>query len=83
MSAQSGLGAQRWPDQGGVIRVRMGAHTGEAQERDGDYFGSVVNRAARLMALGYGGQVLCSATTAAFAGPGSCCAAWASTACRA
>jgi class 3 adenylate cyclase len=33
--------------------------------RDGDYFGSTVNRAARLMSVGHGGQVLCSQATAA------------------
>jgi predicted ATPase/class 3 adenylate cyclase len=47
-----------------TIRVRMGVHTGEAQERDGDYFGPPVNRAARIMAAGHGGQVLVSAATA-------------------
>jgi len=40
--------------------VRMGVHTGEAIERDRNYFGAEVNRAARLMALGHGGQVLVS-----------------------
>ena len=47
------------------IRVRMGLHTGESQERDGDYYGSDVNLAARIMGLGYGGQILLSAITAA------------------
>ncbi len=47
------------------MRVRMGVHTGEASERDGDYFGPAVNRAARLMNAGHGGQVLVGATTAA------------------
>ena len=47
-----------------LIRVRMGIHTGEVHERDGDYFGPAVNRCARLMALGHGGQVLCSSATA-------------------
>ena len=42
------------------IRVRMGAHTGEAELRDGDYYGSVLNRAARLMSVGHGGQILLS-----------------------
>jgi predicted ATPase/class 3 adenylate cyclase len=51
------------------LRVRMGVHTGEATERDGDYFGAPVNRAARLMAAGHGGQVLVSATTAGLIGP--------------
>jgi predicted ATPase/DNA-binding CsgD family transcriptional regulator len=45
--------------------VRIGLHTGEAVERDRNYFGSEVNRAARLMALGHGGQILVSDTTAA------------------
>src|SRR5438045_7742692 len=44
--------------------VRMGLHTGEAFERDRNYLGSEVNRAARLMALGHGGQILVSDTTA-------------------
>ena len=47
-----------------LIRVRMGIHTGEVQERDGDYFGSAVNRAARIMAVGHGGQVLVSQSSA-------------------
>ena len=42
----------------------MGINTGEVQERDGDYFGPPVNRAARLMAAGHGGQVLIAAVTA-------------------
>jgi len=46
------------------LRVRMALHTGEAQERDGDYFGPSVNRAARLLAIGHGGQVLISGVTA-------------------
>ena len=44
--------------------MRVGIHTGEAVERDGDYFGPAVNRAARLMAIGHGGQVLVSQATA-------------------
>jgi predicted ATPase/class 3 adenylate cyclase len=48
----------------GGLRVRMGLHTGEAVERDGDYFGPTVNRAARIMAAGHGGQVLMSSVTA-------------------
>ncbi len=44
--------------------VRMALHTGFAEDRDGDYFGSAVNRVARLLAIGHGGQVLVSGTTA-------------------
>src|SRR5579871_184846 len=45
------------------IRIRMALHTGSAQERDGDYFGACVNRVARLMSIGHGGQVLLSEVT--------------------
>src|SRR5436309_3152095 len=46
------------------IRVRMAIHTGEAEAREGDYFGPALNRVARLLAAGHGGQVLLSAATA-------------------
>ena len=61
--AQTALGSEKWPEKT-PIRVRIGVHTGEAQERDGDYFGTALNRAARIMGLGSGGQVLMSAATA-------------------
>lgn len=53
---QERLAACDWP--GPVLRVRMGLHLGEAEERDGDYFGPVVNLASRVEAAGHGGQVL-------------------------
>jgi class 3 adenylate cyclase len=46
------------------LPVRMGIATGEAELREGDYFGAVLNRAARVMAAGYGGQVLVADSTA-------------------
>jgi predicted ATPase/class 3 adenylate cyclase len=46
------------------IKVRMGLHTGEAELRDGDYFGASLNRTGRIMAVGYGGQILLSDVTA-------------------
>src|SRR5271169_4747633 len=46
------------------LPVRMGIATGEAELRDGDYFGAVLNRAARVMAAGYGGQILLADSTA-------------------
>jgi predicted ATPase len=55
----------------GSLRVRMGVHTGEVELRDGDYYGGVVNRAARLMGVAYGGQVVCSAVTADLVRDGS------------
>jgi class 3 adenylate cyclase len=63
VDAQRELVAHRWPEDA-HIKVRMGLHTGTAHERDGDYFGTVVNRAARIGAAGHGGQVLLSAATA-------------------
>jgi len=50
-----------------TVRVRMGIHTGEALERDEDYFGPVVNESARLMSAGHGGQILISETAASIA----------------
>jgi predicted ATPase len=46
------------------LPVRMGLATGEAELREGDYFGAVLNRAARVMAAGHGGQVLLAESTA-------------------
>jgi predicted ATPase/class 3 adenylate cyclase len=45
------------------LKVRVGLHTGEAELRDGDYFGQTLNRAARIMSVGHGGQILISETT--------------------
>src|ERR1700675_398966 len=50
------------------LPVRMGLATGEAELRDGDYFGTVLNRAARVMAAGHGGQILVADSTAALLG---------------
>ena len=50
------------------LPVRMGLATGEAELRDGDYFGAVLNRAARVMAAGHGGQVLLADSTAGLVG---------------
>jgi class 3 adenylate cyclase len=47
------------------IKVRIGVHSGEAELRDGDYYGSAVNRCARIRGIGHGGQTLLSEATAA------------------
>lgn len=65
LAAQQALRAETWPSNTGPLKARMGLHTGECQERDGDYYGTEVNRAARIMGLAYGGQVLVSEATAA------------------
>ena len=46
-----------------ALKVRMGMHTGIADQRDGDYFGASVNRAARIMSVAHGEQLLLSAVT--------------------
>jgi DNA-binding SARP family transcriptional activator/tetratricopeptide (TPR) repeat protein len=60
---QRALSTASWPA-GLVLRVRVGVHSGEAQERDGDYFGPVLNRAARLRSLASGGVTVLSQSTA-------------------
>ncbi len=59
LEAQRALGAADWGDTG-PIRVRIALNTGEPEFRDNDYFGPPVNRVARLLATGHGGQVLLS-----------------------
>jgi predicted ATPase len=51
-------------DDGGELLVRCGIHAGVVQDRDGDYFGPDVNRAARIMSIAHGGQMLVSAAVA-------------------
>jgi predicted ATPase len=46
------------------LPVRMGIATGEAELREADYFGAVLNRAARVMAAGHGGQIVLAESTA-------------------
>ncbi|MCU1502845.1 MAG: cyclase, partial [Ilumatobacteraceae bacterium] len=59
VEAQRRLSAGPWPEPA-EVRVRMGIHTGTADERDGDYLGPAVNRAAHLMAAAHGGQIVVS-----------------------
>jgi class 3 adenylate cyclase len=59
--AQQALQAEAWDEiKPHRVKVRMGVHSGEAQLRAGDYFGGALNRTARLMSVGHGGQVLLS-----------------------
>ena len=55
----------------GPLRVRIGVHTCEAEYRDGDYYGSGVNRAARLMNVAHGGQIVVSTATSELVRDGS------------
>jgi predicted ATPase/class 3 adenylate cyclase len=70
VAAQLALGSEAW-DLTGPLRVRMGLHTCEAELRDGDYYGSAVNRAARLMATAHGGQIVLSLATSELAREGT------------
>ena len=63
LDAQRALAAEDFSALDG-LRIRAAIHTGTADERDGDYFGPAVNRVARLLAIGHGGQVLVSGVTA-------------------
>lgn len=45
------------------LRVRIALHTGQAERREGDYYGSAVNRCARLRSLAHGGQTLLTQAT--------------------
>lgn len=69
LKAQIELSNEPWPGTG-PLRVRIGIHTGETQSRGGDHFGPTMNRAARIMAAGHGGQVLLSETAASASAAG-------------
>ena len=62
LDAQKSLLSEEW-EEPGPLRVRIALCTGTAEERGGDYFGPTLNRAARLLSAGHGGQVLLSLST--------------------
>ena len=63
ITAQQTLQAEPWPEALAPVLVRMALHTGAAEQREGDYFGPPLNRIARLLAAGHGGQILLSMAT--------------------
>jgi predicted ATPase/class 3 adenylate cyclase len=63
IDAQRALASCTWPGPT-RLRMRVGLHVGAAQQRDENYFGPALNRCARLMASGHGGQVLVSEAAA-------------------
>ena len=62
MAIQRAASAEPWAS-GLPVGVCMALHSGACVERDGDYVGPVVNRTARLLDIGHGGQVLVTAAT--------------------
>src|SRR5215472_6693395 len=65
VSPRAAVGAAIAAQRALELPVRMGICTGEAELRDGDYFGTPVNRAQRIMAAGHGGQILVAGSSAA------------------
>jgi predicted ATPase/class 3 adenylate cyclase len=63
IAGQRALEAHDFAEVGGM-KVRMAVHFGSAETRDGDYFGPALNRCARLLALGHGGQILVTSSMA-------------------
>lgn len=62
IETQRALSKEPWETD--ALEVRMGLHTGAAEHRDGDYFGPALNRVARIMGAGHGGQTLVCNLTA-------------------
>jgi predicted ATPase len=67
-SPRSAVDAAVTAQQALELPVRMGIATGEAELRGGDYFGTVLNRTARVMSAGHGGQILLDGATAGLIG---------------
>jgi hypothetical protein len=63
VDAQQTLARHNFTDVGGLA-VRMAVHVGTSERREGDYFGPALNRAARLLSLAHGGQVLVTSSVA-------------------
>jgi alpha-glucoside transport system substrate-binding protein len=62
VAAQRALNENTWPE-GVQVRVRMGLHSGEPRASGQRYVGFGVHRAARVGAVGHGGQILVSNAT--------------------
>jgi DNA-binding SARP family transcriptional activator len=65
LACQRAFTAQPWPEAVGSVKVRMALHTGDVEQEDGEYRGPAMQRAARMLAAGHGGQTLVSEATAA------------------
>jgi predicted ATPase/class 3 adenylate cyclase/Tfp pilus assembly protein PilF len=69
LAVQHALQREDWHDSShgeiAALRVRIALHQGPVEERDGDYFGPTLNRIARMLVAGHGGQILLSQAVAA------------------
>ncbi|HEX2222160.1 MAG TPA: adenylate/guanylate cyclase domain-containing protein [Candidatus Limnocylindria bacterium] len=70
VAIQRAIADEEWP-QGTTLRLRIGLHTGEAGLAGADYVGLDVHRAARIMAVGHGGQIVISDATRALVDRGA------------
>ena len=66
VETQRALAREAWPTDR-AIRVRMALHVGVAEVRENDFFGPAINRLARLLSIGHGGQALLSEVATAHA----------------
>lgn len=64
LAMQLAIAREAWPDAVGALQIRVAMHSGEAIAEDGDYFGSTLNRVARLVSAAHGGQIVLSDSTA-------------------
>jgi predicted ATPase/class 3 adenylate cyclase len=64
LAGQEAIEVEEWPPEIGTLKVRMGLHSGESKARDSDFYGTELNRAARVMGIAHGGQVLISGAAA-------------------
>src|SRR5215212_5487849 len=62
VAVQKAFSDEPWPVPT-PLKVRIALHTGDADLRAGDYYGSAVNRCARLRSAAHAGQILISRTT--------------------
>ena len=67
VAAQRALLQETWADLPGPLRVRMAIHVGDAEPHHGDYLAPALNRLARLLGAGHGGQILLTAAAAVLA----------------
>ena len=65
------LARESWPQSIGPLSVRAGIHVGVVEKREGDYYGPPLNRVARLMSAGHGGQTLLSSAARELSEEGS------------